>query len=62
LHIAVKNNDMPLVRYFVEEMKADVNDSRERDESDDLLSGGLPTRNSASNGNMLESVKAVTCL
>lgn len=53
---------MPLVRYFVEEMKADVNDSRERDESDDVLSGGLPTRNSASNGNMLESVKAVTCL
>jgi hypothetical protein len=36
----VKNNDMPLVRYFVEELKADVNDSRERDESDDVNSAG----------------------
>jgi hypothetical protein len=52
---------MPLVRYFVEDLKADVNDSRERDESDDVKSS-YQTRNSASIGNILESVRAVTCL
>jgi hypothetical protein len=36
----VKNNDIPMVRYFLEDMKADVNDSRERDESDDVQSAG----------------------
>ena len=47
MHIAVRNNDLTLVRYLVESLNADVNDAREREEAEED-GGGNPGQPSTS--------------